>query len=210
VPFRQWALPLELRYSGTPAPDREIILMESDFHCPIRGIKVLIKGCVYDAPLFLARIGFPRRSPADGGGMNRDFLANILEAFSLKETPEWLVLNGRFKELLGKAQANLIFEYRRSSQLMLVNDQTLISGVPAMILRKILAQWQKGQTRFDFRAFKHDPEIFPDPKRANFETRWLRLQEKLQAEVPELKVEKSGKGEFILSVDCPVEMREIP
>jgi hypothetical protein len=205
VQFHNWAGLLNLRFTQTTIPEREVILIEVDYYCPTLGIKLLSNSCVYDAPIFLARIGYRRISQNHADELNQDYLANILEGLSLGNSPEWIILKRKYHELLELVEAKLRFEYRPSSQLMLLNGKTLIGGVPAMILRKILTGWTKGQTQFDFRTFKHDPEIFADSKRSSFETRWNRLQEKLNTESPQLKLEKSGKGEFSFKVACPVE-----
>lgn len=209
VPFLGWAKSMDLQFNKTPIPEREVILIEKDFYCPRLKIKLLAKACVYDAPLFLAKVGFPRIQKVQNDEPSQDYLANILEGLSLDASPEWLELEQKYHVVLQQVEEKLSFEYRRSSQLMLLNGKTLMAGVPAMILRKILSGWNNGQKLFDFRAFKHDPEIFADSKRSSFETRWNRLREKLIAESPQLKIEKSGKGEFSLTVACRIEFLDL-
>ena len=209
VPFSAWSRSIGFKYNGNPIPERDVILMESDFHCEVRGIPVLSKGCIYDAPIFLARVGYPRLPKTDGGERKQEILDNILNGLSLGNSSDWMELERKFKELIQRAEEKVVIEYRRSSQLMLMNGNALISGVSAMILRKILMGWVKKQSRFDFRAFKHDPEIFHDSKRSSFETRWNRLRAKLLKSSPQLLLEKAGKGEFTFNVKCPIEFHDL-
>jgi hypothetical protein len=206
--FKDWALEREIEFKGPPIPDRDIVRMERAFKCPIRKIEVLSEGSVYDAPLFLANVGYHQ---AFSSGSSRDFLKNIVEGLSRQNQDGWSDIESAYSSLLGIAERKVRVEYRRTSQTILVDGKTLIAGIPAMILRKVLVAHINGQGRFYFRTFKHDRELFNDYKQTSFETRWKRLRERLEAEADlHIRLEKSGRGEFILRLERALDFREGP
>lgn len=49
---------LDLSLARSGPRDRPAVLMERSYRCPVRGRVVLAEGCMYDAPFYLARIGY--------------------------------------------------------------------------------------------------------------------------------------------------------
>jgi hypothetical protein len=209
VKFSEWALRENLHFEGTPIPDRDVILMEQDFHCPVRKSVVMVTGCVYDAPLNMVRLQYPHNTDLKEFGASTVYLQHVVSQMTREEFKEWKCLEASYGKLLAAAEEKLFFEYRSESQSIFLNGKTLISGVPAKILRKILVAQGNGQASFDFRSFKYDPAIFPNPEDSGFETRWNRLQEKLHETTPYVRLEKSGKGEFIFKCDCPLAFQDL-
>ncbi|HKP95499.1 MAG TPA: hypothetical protein VJ385_07065 [Fibrobacteria bacterium] len=208
VRFSEWSRSQSLQFQGINVPERDVILMDRDYLCPLRRSPVLLQNCIYDAPLYLARIGFPRKANFEQFGGATPYMDKILSGLTKDDTEEWQRLGKKYHELLQASSEKLVFEYRALSQALLLNGKTLISGVPAKILWKILVANGQGQSSFDFRAFKYDPEIFADSKRSSFETRWNRLRTKLAEATNRVHMEKIGRGKFAFHAECPIEFQE--
>jgi hypothetical protein len=220
VPFMEWDGVCAWKFQGLTVPNRPSILMERSYVSPDTGWTALMEGTIYDAPLFAARLGFPRQKTPLGNSIPKDFLSNILGGMTLEESEEWRKIEATYRGLEREVEAALkdlqraagevlAFEYRANTQALILNGKVVICGVPAKIFRRIVLASQGGQSTFNFRAFKYDPEIFPDSKRSSFETRWNRLREKLSQEAPQIHLDKSRKGEFVFSSDRPLEFQEL-
>ncbi len=152
VDYSAWASAMNLKFQGTPVPDRKVILMEKDYRCRSRDSVVLREGCIYDAPLYLARISYPRLSNLSRFGNSQVYLDNVLRSISFPESDAWRKLEQKYADLLDAAGKKLIFEYRTAAQSISIDGKILMAGVPAKILWKILLANRSGQNTFDFRT----------------------------------------------------------
>ncbi len=184
-------------------PDSEIIVIEKEYYCPLRQRIVLFPACGYEAPTHIEGFRWKKAGKIHG---RIDSLVDdlIAEELGVLKSVERIHLH-----LLEQVAFRIIFEYHSEAQAILLNGKTLISGVPAKILRKILLANEKGQTTFDFRSFKYDQDIFSNTKNSSFETRWNRLRDKLAEATSLVRLEKTGIGEFSFKSNCPVEFQEI-
>jgi hypothetical protein len=74
----------------------------------------------------------------------------------------------------------------RGDESIVLNGEHLTKGVPAKILRSVLAAYtREGRTVFEYRDFKRDFDISLGQKNSNFEIRFYRLMEKLAERVLE-------------------------
>jgi hypothetical protein len=203
VEFSRWAREEGLLFE-IEVPDCTVVRMEESHHCARRRRVVLYEGCVYSAPLYLASFRFRSESPQGSYGRASDYLNQITADMLRSDEGDWGPFEDVHRSLLEAAETRLAFELVPDSEMLKLNGKTLMSGVPAKILWKILCSYVGGQSTFDYRTFKHDPTLFRDPKRTSFEVRLNRLREKLARDVPSLKLEKTREGEFSVSADCPV------
>jgi hypothetical protein len=182
--------------------------MDEDYMCPQRQRIVLRSGCVYDAPIYLARFRFRGESPLGTYPKPEAYLDRIVAGMLQPLDEEWAPLTHAHRKLIEAAERKLAFEYHADSQALQLNGKTLLSGTPAMIMRKILLAYSSGQSVFDYRSFKYDSRIFSNPKATNFEVRLSRLRAKLAEVTPFARIEKTAEGEFAFRASCSVEFKE--
>lgn len=92
-----------------------------------------------------------------------------------------------------------------------INDTYLVKGVAGAIFWKLLTDYaQHGRTEFSNRELRLDPSIHLPDVTDNLEARLLLLQRRLVEHSLHIRIEKTGRGRFRLSVNRPVQLAEIP
>lgn len=103
-----------------------------------------------------------------------------------------------------KGAALLSFKFHSEDESISCNHRYLTKGVPALILRHILAAYSaEGRSYFEYREFKRDRSLFPTPKATNFEVRFRRLISLLDERVPDVILESAGPGRFHVRLQDP-------
>lgn len=91
-----------------------------------------------------------------------------------------------------------------------INDTYLVKGVAGAIFWKLLMDHvRQGRTEFSNRELRLDPSIHLPDVTDNLEARLLLLQRRLVEHSPHIRIEKTGRGRFRLSVNRPVQLAEI-
>lgn len=91
-----------------------------------------------------------------------------------------------------------------------INDTYLIKGVAGAIFWKLLMDHvRQGRTEFSNRELRLDPSIHLPDVTDNLEARLLLLQRRLVEHSPHIRIEKTGRGRFRLSVSRPVQLADI-
>ncbi|MDM0013583.1 GAF domain-containing protein [Variovorax sp. J22P168] len=91
-----------------------------------------------------------------------------------------------------------------------IGDGYLIKGVAGAILGKLLREHtQQGRSEFSNRELRLDPGLRLPDLSDNLEARLVLLQRRLQENSPHIRIEKTGRGRFLLRVDRPVALTEI-
>ena len=187
-------------------PDAQVQVMERDYLCPRRGRIVLHSGAAYGAPVYLHSI-LHRKSSS----MPDNLLEHLVLDLSDDEAPPDRVAENRHAGILARLQNALVFAYHEADESISMDNQHLIKGVSAKILRKLLAAYVNGgQSEFEYREFKRDFEISLGQKNSNFEVRFTRLVNKLDEKKAGVRIEKRGRGKFALVAERPVTLFSLP
>lgn len=185
-------------------PDVHVVSIDRPYLCPIRRRVVLHERTAYGAPFYVVRLHW-EKATLDAS----KFLNPVVREISEEAFAEDAELIDLHRQLIAASERRLVFEYSTRAQAVLLDGKVVVSGVPALILRKILIDYEKGQRSFDHRAFKYDGDIFPDPKATNFELRLSRLKGKLSEATDLARIERTREGEFAFHADCVVELRNV-
>lgn len=204
IPFSGFCRDLGLDLSEYKVPDAACVMMDSDIRCPIRNRIVLRAGCAYDAPVYLQRIRHKNTLT-----YSLDILNHMVTDWDEDEAPLTAAVKPAHKAALALAQEKISVRWHPKDESITLNGEHLVKGIPARILRKLLAIYQeRGQKIFIYREFKRDAEISQDQKRANFEVRFYRLVERLNEKGGGISIHKSGRGRFELLVKGRLEFSE--
>ncbi len=183
-------------------PDEKSIEILEDYYCPLRKRVVLHKGCIYLAPLFACRFQHKKVSTIPKK-MLRHFIDDGLTEDEISDTE----LETRHKDLLKASAPEAIFQYDNQNEIMLLNGEQFVKGIAAKILKQLLENHLKdGQTEFEYKDFKRRFEISLGQKNSNFEVRFYRLSEKFEKRFPTIRLNKLGRGRFILQLACNIKL----
>lgn len=198
-----------LKDQGIPdSPDlggeTEVVLMEKDYFCPRRKRTIFLQGTVWRTPYYMFRAAYPRsrNSPSD-------LVKHIFDRVSAGKLDPWLDIEPLHSGLLEKSKREYRIVFHSRDESVSINGDHFIKGVPARILRKILIL-SRGARRFDFeyRVFKRDPEVCPNPKDSHFEIRLQRLSHQLAAKYPCFAIHRDSPGAFTFTHDVRLDFRE--
>ncbi|WP_332778095.1 GAF domain-containing protein [Polaromonas sp.] len=98
----------------------------------------------------------------------------------------------------------------RANDSVFINDAYLIKGVAGAIFWKLVHDYTRhGRTEFSNRELRLDPAIRLPDVTDNLEARLLLLQRRLTEHGPHIRIEKTGRGRFRLTVLRPLELRDV-
>lgn len=194
----------EIDLSRFNPPDLDVWEMSVDYHCPCRNRITLHRGCVYGAPLFLNTVEHRRIAL-----QNRAVLANFVADIAREEI-DTDALMSKHRDLLASFAGPSAFVYHTSDESLTLNGSYFTKGIPAKIMKSLMESYTSiGKQDFEYREFKRDFEISMGQKNANFEVRFYRLVDKLKADSQGVRIEKTGRGRFRLTVDGEFSYREM-
>ena len=101
--------------------------------------------------------------------------------------------------------------YYPADSSVFIDNEYLIKGVAGAILWKLLRDFDASKrTNFSNRELRMDPSIRLPDLSDNLESRLILLQRRLAERCSFLRIEKSGRGRFCLSVDRPICLQTSP
>jgi len=192
-------------YRKLNVPDWPVLVALQDVHCPVRKRRVIYKGCAYEAPSYITAIKHRKNTPEERK-LLKHMLRDTVEEDELFP-PEVI---RKHEELIRSLEKKTVFTYHPEDESIALNGEYLTKGMPAKILRSILAAHaREGRTVFEYRDFKRDFEISLGQKNSNFEIRFYRLMEKLAEKDCGLHIEKGERGRFsLVTSGCKVILEE--
>lgn len=202
--FLRFAESHALEFRKLNPPDWEIYVAEEDHFCPVRKRIVVYRGCAYGAPGYISVVRH-RKIP----NQERKLLDHMITDAALEGDLFGPDVADRHAALCAWLRRTLEFIYFAGDESISVNGVHLTKGVPAKILRNIIAaRVRQGRKEFEYRDFKRDFEISAGQKNANFEVRFYRLMKKLEEAAPSIAIVKSGRGRFTLESKSVLELKE--
>lgn len=187
-------------------PDLQVVEITKAYVCPVRNREVLHAGCVYGAPLYLHTTAHRKLKCG-----TQALLSNMIGDLAREGNPEEDKLHGKHLALMATLTGKAEYRYYLGDESLTLNERHFTKGVPAKIMKVLLEDYlQAGKREFEYRDFKRRFEITLGRKNSNFEIRFTRLAEKLNAEPGGLRIEKTGRGKFRLRATGRLEFRNHP
>jgi hypothetical protein len=182
-------------------PDWPVILMDQSYSCPIRNRLVAQSGTVLHAPLYLIEIKFLLEPFAKSKPPEGNYLNLLIQGLSGENNKFMSELGPRHEHLVSLASDSTILSLDEDRQALYSGGGRIFLGAPALILQKILEDNANPGSRFyEFRWFKFDSRIFPNPKQSNIELRLRRMKEKLEQVDLGLDFHLPGNGRLEVTV----------
>ncbi len=109
------------------------------------------------------------------------------------------------------AGAALEVRHYAANRSVFINEAYLIKGVAGAIFWKLVNDFVRlGRTDFTNRELRLDPGIGLPDIADNLEARLVLLQRRLVEHGPDIRIEKTGRGQFRLLVQRPVQLVDVP
>lgn len=186
----------DLDLSKFKVPETEVFEAIEDIRCEIRNRVVVHSGCVYGAPLFLHLVTHKK-----GKSSRSDFLDPMLKDANDDPSAPSREIEKKHFDLVDSLQEKIKIEYLVSDESVLINGKQFVKGLAAKILKSlVLYHIESGKTEFEYWELKKTHEISGGMKPQNFEIRFYRLMEKLEKEDHGIRIEKIGRGKFLLKI----------
>jgi adenylate cyclase len=136
-------------------------------------------------------------------------LGSALDVLRVDAEPDNHLLDPR--PSLPSSGPPLEVKYYRADDSVFIDNRYLIKGVAGAVLIKLLRDFTaKGRTEFSNREIRLDPTVRLPDVSDNLETRLVLLQRRLQENSPYMRIEKTGRGRFMLKMIRGVVLSEAP
>jgi hypothetical protein len=196
VLFSRFCESMGFDFGGDSIPNPAVLVLERDYYCPIRQRIMLLEGCAYGAPCYIASWKYRKDYPRPG---------NYLESLALEASRgaigERQEIEGIHRQLLAESAAKLAWVYNRERGQLEANGRRMFIGAQARLLKGIIqAHLNEGAFRFDFRRFKQDPDVSDNPKRSNLEIHLKRISLRLDRARLGLRLCFPERGRFQLHI----------
>jgi hypothetical protein len=183
--------------------DYSIVVLSEDWFCPVRKRIVLHAGCAYGAPVILYSMIYKKTKGTKA--LFSDFFNDI--AYGPSEV--WKRVECLHRQFLWYISGKNHFIFDSKSGYIVFNNNYLMHGIPAKILRKILIEYiETGKKHFEHKEFITCDAFFTNPKNTGFETRLKRLIRKIDKTDLPFRIKKTKKGCFDLECRCKLEFIE--
>ena len=190
--------------TGMNIPNLTVTEIIDDYFCPERKRIVLHKGCVYGAPVCLYRFEYLKATKKP-----KEFLSEIIDESVEKTNSSWLRVKARHDLLLKNIEPEIHCTYHIRDESISVNGKHLMKSVPAKILRYIITQYlNAGKTEFEYREFINNSEIILNTLSPNMAVRINRLSQVLETNFPFVKIIRTERGKFTVTVSCMLSYSE--
>jgi adenylate cyclase len=111
------------------------------------------------------------------------------------------------KSPISRSSSPHVFAFHAESESMFLDDQYLVRSIPGKILWRVLGLFAaEGRRRFSNKELRVDSSIGLPRNNANLESRLSLLRRRLAEKCPKVRLLPTSRGQFELSLDCPIEL----